>query len=129
MTEKSKYLFIGTGILGIIAVVASYCLSVGDYEKYEIAEAEKDSVKIYRPLVTIEPEPSEEPAPIPIYYILKNEENKLNLYEIDGEAKKVIKSTEFSPEMFPLEDRVLLKEGIKALSLEEGIEILENFIS
>lgn len=119
-------------VLGIITVTAAY-KSIDRrskiQEEREIASAREDSIEIYRPVITSEPEPTPEETIEPIYYYLQTEGNFLKLYEIDGEHKKEVKSVEINTNMFPSEDRELLENGIKAFTLEEGIEIMENFIS
>ena len=113
-----------------IAVTMAYRSVREEEKKREIASAQQEeSVEIYRPVVTTEPESTPEATVQPIYYYLQSEENMLNLYEINGESKKLVKSVEVNLQMFPQEDRELLKNGIMALTLEEGIEIIENFVS
>lgn len=91
----------------------------------------KEIINRFEPVVSELPTlpPTPEPTPVMIYYSLVLENRMLVLYEIDGEAKKEIKKLTFEPALFPEEDIRLLKSGIRAKSLEEGIEILENFIS
>ena len=112
-----------------IAIAAAVAYRPGGEEEREIASSEEESVEIYRPVVTAEPTPTAEPATQSVYYYLQSEENMLNLYEINGDSRKIVKSVEVNLQMFPREDRELLKNGIMALTLEEGIEIIENFVS
>ena len=93
------------------------------------ASLQGDSVQIYRPVITADPEPPEATETPVIYYSLQSDGNLLKLYEVNGDTKKAVKSVPFNPEMFPAEDRQLLEKGIKANTLEEGIETMENFVS
>lgn len=113
----------------ILAATAAYKLArTPDKPQSEENPPREESVQIYRPVITAEPAEEESETSV-VYYYLQSEGNLLNLYEIDGASKKSVKSVPINPEMFPLEDRQLLKEGIKANTLEEGIEIIENFVS
>ena len=120
-----KTLMLPTALLSC-AIFAFYTMNKKE-EIAEIPNLKEESMEIYHPVVTSEPSPKIESEPI--FYYLQSEENMLVLYEINGSVQKEVKSTEINPEIFPYEDRELLKNGIKAFTLEEGIEIMENFIS
>ena len=131
---KQKVLIISmtvTVVAGIISIASTYFMNRPDYSQQKhIQESNENTVEIYRPMVTTEPEIIEdEPEAVIIYYTLQSEGDVLHLYEINGESRRAIKSLPINPEMFPQEDRELLKSGIKADTLEEGIEIIENFVS
>lgn len=65
----------------------------------------------------------------PIYYLLKNENEVLKLYEVLGSSETLIKSINIASEFLPKEDQNKLKKGIKLESKEEGYEIIEDFSS
>ncbi len=129
--KKNGFIISVTAILGISGIICAYILTdnSSDIPIEENASNKEESVEIYHPVITSEPEPAPEKTAEPIYYMLVAEGNKLVLYEINGDTKKAVKSAAITPEIFPEEDIELLKSGIHALSLEEGIEIMENFIS
>ena len=128
MKQKFSLFAASAAILSAFAIFAAYNLTRRE-ESASLPSPTEESVEIYRPVITAEPEPSPAAAPEPIFYYLQSEDDALVLYEIDGELQKEIKRVNFSPDMLPSEDRELLKNGIKAFTLEEGVEIMENFIS
>lgn len=115
-------------VLCVVAIFTAYRLTIRNKIE-EVPETEEKSVEIYQPVITAEPEENSDFITEPVFYYLQSEDNMLVLYEVDGNIHKVIKSTEINMQIFPYEDRELLKNGIKAFTLEEGIEIMENFIS
>lgn len=119
-------------ISGILVAYGAYISTEREYKKESSNSAvgQNKSVEIYNPVITDAPEASEAPEYTqPIYYIVQSNGKLLILYEVDGDTKKEINSFDVNSEMFPPEDRELLKKGIKANTMEEGIEIIENFIS
>ena len=61
-------------------------------------------------------------------YILKDEENYINVYLIDENEKEVLyKVTDISSEYLPKEDIEKLKNGIKVKGIEELNKMLEDF--
>lgn len=128
--KKHTLILSAAAILGISGVTCAYILTAGKPEINIKENAEADiGAEILKPLITSEPEAPPESAVEPIYYMLTAEANVLKLCEIDGENKKIVKTAEIMLDMLPKDDVELLKNGIHALSLEEGIEIMENFIS
>lgn len=129
--KKHTLILSSAAILGISGIIAAYIQTdnTPDININENASNSEKSVEISKP--TIIPEPDETPEIVyePVYYMLTAEGDALNLYEIDGDNKKTVKTAEITPDIFPKEDIELLKNGIHAFSLEEGIEIMENFIS
>lgn len=122
---KKEILLSSVAIIGITGIISAYISTYTPKEIENNVSDERQSIEIYNPVITSEPENTAEP----IYYMLIGEGKKLNLYEINGNVKKIVKSAEITPEIFPEDDIELLKNGIHALSLEEGVEIMENFIS
>lgn len=129
--KTKKIVLSSAAVLGIAGVIAAYILTDNspDIKSEGTPQNGDESVEIYHPVVTSEPEETAEITPEPVYYMVVAEENKLCLYEIEGDRKKVVKSSNIALDIFPEEDIELLKNGIHALSLEEGVEIMENFIS
>lgn len=66
---------------------------------------------------------------IGIYYILKDEDKSLNLYKVENGEKTLIKEIEFDTKYLPADDRERLKKGIKLEDIEDGYELIEDFIS
>ena len=64
-----------------------------------------------------------------IYYILKNESNILNLYEIKNNDKILIKSSPINTDFLPTEDISSLEKGIIIKTLEDGYQLIEDFTS
>ena len=61
-------------------------------------------------------------------YILRDEENVINVYLIDENEKEVLyKVTDISSEYLPKEDIEKLKNGIKVKGIEELNKMLEDF--
>ena len=60
-------------------------------------------------------------------YLLRLENQTLTLYELSDLCERVIKSTNINKSYYPNEDILRLEEGIKAETLQQGFEILENF--
>lgn len=125
--KKHAVILFSAAILGISGITAAYIFTDNntDINVKEALPQKDETAEIYHPVVTVEP--YEEPPSV--YYMLTAENEALKLYEVNGENKKAVKTAEITPDMFPKEDIELLKNGIHALSLEEGIEIMENFIS
>ena len=62
------------------------------------------------------------------HYVLKEENGKVVVYEIDKEGKeRVIKTTEIETEFLPETDRVSLKTGIKVFTKENLNVLLQDF--
>ena len=64
-----------------------------------------------------------------IYYILKNENNILNLYEMKNNDKFLIKSSPINTDFLPTEDISSLEKGIIIKTLEDGYQLIEDFTS
>lgn len=92
-------------------------------------ENQDTRVQIYRPQPTFEQIPSPTPDNQSIYYILKNENDILCLYEVVGEEKNLIKQLNINSQFLPQEDREKLKNGITLNSLEDGFSLIEDFTS
>ncbi len=88
---------------------------------------ESDDIYYTQPVVQITPSPI--PTIISSYYLLKNENEVLSLYEINGEDSVLIKSININSSVLPSEDREKLKAGIKLPSKEEGFALIEDFSS
>ena len=63
------------------------------------------------------------------YYLLQNENNVLNMYEVSGDNKKLIKSIALNSAFLPAEDRENLKKGIKFTDKEYGYNLIEDYTS
>lgn len=74
-------------------------------------------------------EQSPEPTYYGVQYLVILEDNHLCFYEVNGQTKKQIKSTEITRDMYPDNDIKELETGIYTGTLEGGLEILENFTS
>lgn len=130
---KHKKIFF-LNLCSVMVIGAAICAYISidhkHLEESKISENEKkENIEIYNPIITESPESVSEEKTQEIAYLIRSEKNYLILYETNGNIQKEINRFEINPEMFPFEDRELLKKGIKANSLEEGIEIAENFIS
>ena len=110
---------------GIISAVSAYIFTREKGAEDFVIEENK---QIYKPVITTEPE-TEEIVYEPVYYSVQSVGDALNLYEMQGENRKVVKTFNVNLQMFPEEDVELLKNGIKAMTLEDGLEIMENFTS
>ena len=86
-------------------------------------------LQIYRPQPTTEQLPSQTPDTHTNYYILKNENDILSLYQVIGEEKILIKELSINSQFLPQEDREKLKKGITLNSLEDGFSLIEDFTS
>ena len=64
-----------------------------------------------------------------IYYLLISEKNFLNLYEINGDSRVLIKTVNFNVQCLPAEDRQRLNSGIRLSDKEEGYSLIEDFTS
>lgn len=62
-------------------------------------------------------------------YLLVSENNRLNLYEINGDEKILVKTISFNQEVLPAEDKQRLAEGILLENKEDGYELIEDFTS
>lgn len=111
---------------GIISAVSAYIFTREKGAEDFVIEENK---QIYKPVVTEEPSAEAELVYEPIYYSVQTNGSNLNLYEMRGDNKKVVKTFNVNLQMFPEEDVELLKNGIKAMTLEDGLEIMENFTS
>ena len=74
---------------------------------------------------------SESPTPDLILpcYLLKNENEILTLYEINGNKKNVVKTVSINSQIFPPEDIKKLSAGIKLSTIEEGFNLIADFSS
>ena len=96
-------------------------------KKKSAAKSDEANPKpVSQPKVEIE-EKKPEKSPEIITYIVKLSGKTLSLYEVEGEAQKVITSIEITPDFYPQEDIKNLKNGITVPYKEYGYEILENF--
>lgn len=87
----------------------------------------EENIEIYKPQPTVEETFIAEPPQK--YYLLKNENSYLTLYEIYEDEKHIIRQTGIDIFFLPSEDREKLKNGIKLTSIEEGFELIEDFTS
>lgn len=69
------------------------------------------------------------PSPILPCYLLKNENEILTLYEINGNEKNVVKTVSINSQFFPPEDIKKLSTGIKLSTIEEGFNLIADFSS
>ncbi|MDY3928420.1 MAG: hypothetical protein SOZ34_03550 [Clostridia bacterium] len=87
------------------------------------------TVSTYNSKQLIQNTPSPIPTVVSSYYLLKNENEVLTLYEISGNNSAVIKTININSSVLPYEDREKLKSGIKLSSKEEGFNLIEDFTS
>ncbi len=128
---RKEYLY---GILCAVVVAASFG---GGYLAGQVADADETVIKDNKEEVLTNTVPVDddyeeiigEQEQIGIYYILKDENKSLNLYKVDNEEKTLIKEIEFDTKYLPAEDRERLKKGIKLEDIEDGYELIEDFIS
>lgn len=66
---------------------------------------------------------------IPPYYMIRAEEDTINLYYVKNGAEEKMRSDVFFAEVFPERDVTKLLEGIITQSGEEAIMVWENFTS
>lgn len=84
------------------------------------------------PIITPEPtilETSDEKKYYGVYYELKLENDELYFYEVDSEHRNLLRKCKITVNTFPASDIVDLKNGIKTSTKEDGLKILEDFIS
>lgn len=123
------------GMLAVCAVssLAAYFISrTAMPEPPKAAEElseETPGIPIYHDIVMEEDAPADTPKAAVIYYSLQSQDNFLILYEVNGEQKTEVRRLPFEKTLYPEEDLSELAEGIRADSLEEGIQIMENFTS
>ncbi len=64
------------------------------------------------------------------YYLIRMENSEINIYEIESDGRRIlIDSYALAEQLLPVQDRELLKSGIKVYNREEVFEIIENFVS
>ena len=112
-----------------ILLLASGALIFSGCGKKKSEEKAKEDISgaVVRQNIVVEEEESKEQTPAVIKYKVMLSGEKLSLYEVDGERKRLITSMDIDPELYPAEDVKRLKNGIEADFLEDGYEILENF--
>jgi len=128
---RKEYLY---GVLCALIVGVSFG---GGYLVGKVADADDAVIKddnnpIYTNSVPLDDdyeEIVEEQKEIGVYYILKDENKRLNLYKIENGEKTLVKGIEFNTIYLPAEDRERLKKGIKLEDIEDGYELIEDFIS
>ena len=128
---RKEYLY---GVLCALIVGVSFG---GGYLVGKVADADDAVIKddnnpIYTNSVPLDDdyeEIVEEQKEIGVYYILKDENKRLNLYKIENGEKTLVKGIEFNTIYVPAEDRARLKKGIKLEDMEDGYELIEYFIS
>lgn len=113
--KASKYAIIFVACVAVIAV--GFMMFYSEKDK-----GEEKSDRVLHFEENIEAEPQEE-------YILTLQEGKVVMYLVSGEQKREIYSIEIDEEYYPPEDMKALKEGISAYTVEEGYEIMENFVN
>lgn len=62
-------------------------------------------------------------------FVLKNENNILNLYSLSDNDKQIVKSIPFNSSFLPSNDRIRLEKGIFLDTVEEGFALIEDFTS
>ena len=87
----------------------------------------QDNSQIYNPQIT-----EENPPPVitkPLNYTLKLENGYLNFYLNSGTETILIDSSAINVSLYPENDIRVLSESITVDTLEEGINIIEDFTS
>ncbi len=62
-------------------------------------------------------------------FVLKNENDILNLYSLSDNDRQIIKSIPFNSSFLPTNDRIKLENGIFLDTVEEGFALIEDFTS
>ena len=135
MRIKREYLYIALCIVFIFLGFGGGYLS--GKAIYSDKEAKQNSSENTGTAIqSFQPEPTEfareasaSDVASPIYYLLINEKNFLNLYEINGESRVLIKKINFNMQFLPAEDSQRLTAGIRLDSKEEGYSLIEDFTS
>ena len=128
---RKEYLY---GVLYAVVVAVAFG---GGYLAGQVADADdtvvkNDNTPVYNNSVPFDDdykEMVEEQNEIGVYYILKDENKSLNLYKVENGEKALVKGIEFDTIYLPAEDRERLKKGIKLEDVEDGYELIEDFIS
>ena len=128
---RKEYLY---GVLYAVVVAAAFG---GGYFAGQVADADETVIKdnkeeIFTNTVAVDDDFEEiisEQEQIGIYYILKDEEKSLKLYKIENGEKTLIKGIDFDTKYLPAEDKQRLEKGIKLEDIEDGYELIEDFIS
>lgn len=134
MAENKKLIhaIICTGFV-LVGFIVGFLIGMprGGPEPEEITmETEPPAVEINAHATPEAEEPSPTPTPyVGTYYFVQSEEDSLNIYEVDGENKTLVKSAEVNLELFPASDKEALQQGVKVNNLEEGIQLIEDFTS
>ncbi|MBE7016191.1 MAG: hypothetical protein E7417_05170 [Ruminococcaceae bacterium] len=113
--KTSKYAIIFVSCVALVAV--------GVMMFYSGEESKEDgSNQVLHHEENIEAEPIEE-------FVLTLEDEMVVMYRISDGDKNEIYSVKIDEEYYPPEDIKELKEGIVAYTIEEGYEIMENFVN
>ena len=88
---------------------------------------QNESVEIYRSQISTEADASE--ITIPVNYTVSLKDNVLNFYLNSHKETLLLESIPINVKLFPDEDIKSLLKGITVNSLEEGINIIEDFTS
>lgn len=112
-TSKYAIIFVSCVAAVAVGVMMFYAGNVDD---------EKGNNQVLRLEENIEAEPQEE-------YLLTIEDERVIMYLISGDEKSEIYSVKIDEEYYPIEDIKALREGIVAYTVEEGYEIMENFVN
>ena len=113
--KTSKYAIIFVSCVAAVAVGVMMFYSQGEGD-------EKNNDQVLHFEENIEAEPQEE-------YLLTIEDERVIMYLISGDEKSEIYSVKIDDEYYPIEDIKALREGIVAYTVEEGYEIMENFVN
>lgn len=62
-------------------------------------------------------------------FMLKNENDILNLYSLSDNNRQIVKSIPFNSSFLPSNDRIKLEQGIFLDTVEEGFALIEDFTS
>ena len=120
----------------IIIISLSICLffmtffafyRINSLKKYNNTTTQQDNSQIYNPQIT-----EEHQTPVitkPISYTLKLENGFLNFYLNSGTETILIDSATINSSLYPENDIKALSQSITVTTLEEGINIIEDFTS
>lgn len=129
MNKKNifKYTSIITGF-ALMGFLIGFLISISFSSKNNVTHTKTHSNN-EKPQSVILNEETISSTPILPCYLLKNENEILTLYEINGNEKNVVKTVSINSQFFPPEDIKKLSNGIELSSIEEGFNLIADFSS
>ena len=124
---KSRNLLITALFCLLVIVCFTFFRKDNSKNKEEAPFPQNESVEIYRAQISTEADASE--ITIPVNYTISLKDNNLNFYLNSHKETLLLESIPINVELFPDEDIKSLSKGLTVNSLEEGINIIEDFTS